>query len=602
MKKIFSFLICMFTCISCTQEPTTEDTAPRTIRPVSRSITPHTTPYINWEDTTKINIIGHGSVTLPWYNGAQGAIPDYILQDYKRSDGWELLYNFCSDEFENAEGGKNYLIFYNKLTGKLRVYYYSKQTITNGTTTIAQFRTSSPSRLFNFNDGYYSLPFYGGNGPIEVCTSNITNSGSHSTSFGWNCFEVELAYDPIAPNNLLHIGFYDQNIKSLYLSGILNLQTDGTIITTDINNPVKPLLNLAGNAAGKAMEDAYVNARKGKRSTKFGAALGSLGSKIVSSGLNLLFGGFLGIFDKTNETRYTVELKTEGTAEFTGSIQSNISSAITPIQNLRIPGTEASDKDNVIPNYDQSLGVWNVVKLPTIELDDVLTPTVYPVTPQPSSYKGYCVDYQRSLYKVPFKKEDIVINPETMACISDYEVEVDYYVISKFDGKYRLAEDGNYDQYITKCVYEEEFSEDEWENVKKNDKTPYSEEYRRIKTIFYELPDYIAEFENTSFSSPQYTYATWINDDAILKNLQQNVKYKQPRTRIYSNYMAKVSVILYPKAPYDEKPILMTKTFKPNIVIRTVAQRPIYIYNPYMKPPYVSSYDLWTQRWDWVNR
>lgn len=602
MKKSLFFLICLFAGYSCTDDIDPNDAYPRELQTVTRSITPRQNPYIDWEDTTKINIVGHGLVTLPWYNGAEGFIPDHVLQDYKRADGWELVYNFCSDEAENIGGNKNFLIFYNKLTGKLRVYYYSRNVVTNGTTTVAQFRTSSASRLFDFNSGYYSIPYNGGVGPIEVCTSNLTNSGSHATAYGWNCFEVELAYDPIATNEHLHIGFYDQNISKLTLSGILSFETDGTIITTNVENSLKPLLNLAGNAAGKAMQDAYVNAHKSKKSTKFGAALGSLGSKIVSSGLNLLFGSFLGRFDKEVELKSTVELKTEGKAEFTGKIQSNIASAIVPIQNLLIPGAPASEHDQLSPLYNMPLGAWNVLNLPTIRLDDVLTPTVYPVTPQPSGYKGYCVDYKRSLQKMPFGKEDIIINPETMACIDDYEVTVDYYVISKFNGEYCLADGGNYNQYLTKCVYEETYTDEEWNKVKENDHTPYTEEYRKIKTMFYELSDYAAEFENSSFSMPQYTFATWIDDDAILKSLQQTVKYKQPKTRYYTNYMAKVSLILYPKAPYNDKPILLTKTFKPNIILNTVTQRPIYIYNPYMKPPYVSSYDLWAQRWSWLTQ
>lgn len=52
--------------------------------------------------------------------------------------------------------------------------------------------------------------------------------------------------------------------------------------------------------------------------------------------------------------------------------------------------------------------------------------------------------------------------------------------------------------------------------------------------------------------------------------------------------------------PYNDKPILSTKTFKPIIILRTINPSPIFVYNPYMKPEYVSSYDLWMNRWDWA--
>lgn len=266
-----------------------------------------------------------------------------------------------------------------------------------------------------------------------------------------------------------------------------------------------------------------------------------------------------------------------------------------------IPGTPASESDHVLPLYDKALGAWNVRNLPRIRLDNMLTPTVYPVTPaRDKKYKEYCVDYERSLEKMPFGKDDIEINPETRACISDYDVKVDYYVISKFDGKYFLADTGNYNQYISKCVYEEQYTANEWEEIKEDDKTPYTEDYRKAKTMFYELNDFWAEFENSSFDMPQYTFPASVSSDAILNSLKQSVKYKTPRSMIFSNYMVKVSVIFYPKAPYNDKPILSTKTFKPIITLRTINPSPIFVYNPYMKPKYVSSYDLWMNRWDWA--
>lgn len=174
-------------------------------------------------------------------------------------------------------------------------------------------------------------------------------------------------------------------------------------------------------------------------------------------------------------------------------------------------------------------------------------------------------------------------------------------MISKFDGKYCLADTGNYNQYISKCVYEEQYTDTkDLDSLRNNDDTPYTWEYKTAKTMFYELDDYRAEFENSSFDLPQYTFPASVSDAAILNSLKQSIKYKTPQTMIYSNYMAKVSVIFYPKAPYNDKPILSTKTFKPIIRLRTINPSPIFVYNPYMKPEYVSSYDLWMKRWDWA--
>ena len=117
--------------------------------------------------------------------------------------------------------------------------------------------------------------------------------------------------------------------------------------------------------------------------------------------------------------------------------------------------------------------------------------------------------------------------------------------------------------------------------------------------MFYELHDSRIQFESSDFNLPQFTYADWMQFDAIQRDLQRMVKYKQPRTSIFTNIMAKVTVIFERKSPYESKPIISTKTFKPRIAIQTVDQVPPIIYNPYMKGPYVPAYDLWVNRWNW---
>lgn len=89
----------------------------------TRAIVPMTSPVFDWADTTNISLLGLNSpVILPWYNGANTQIPYYMLEDYKPEDGWEMVYNYCIDT-PPGEINKSYLIFYNKFTGILRVFY-----------------------------------------------------------------------------------------------------------------------------------------------------------------------------------------------------------------------------------------------------------------------------------------------------------------------------------------------------------------------------------------------------------------------------------------------------------------------------------------------
>lgn len=555
----------------------------------TKSMTPITTPYIDWEDTTKILINNYGMVTLPWYNGAQGSMPESIINDYKKSDGWELLYNFCSDKNENTLGNKNYLIFYNKISGKLRIFYYSPDIITNGTTTIAQLRTENPTWMFAFNNAYASqyMEFMTGN--KEACSSLVTTSDNRSTSLGWNCFDIELAYDPsIGDNNHFGISFYDQNISSLTLKGFLNSKAKGSISTTNVTNSMNPIINLIGDNASEAIEEAYENGVKNKKAENnksvIGGLLGSLGSKIITTGINHLFSSFIARFDKENEEESLIEIHSEGTADFSGNIMSSIPSAIPPIQNLRLPGTEPNSTDYISPLYDKVLGAWSIREIPQIAVDDVLTPTVYPAQSKHPDYKYFCVDYNRYVHFPAFTKTEILVNPETLACISDYDVSIEYFILAKQDGiDYTLK---NHNQYLKDCVYERQ-------------RDSGSDSFSSAETLIYKLGNVI-EFENSDINNPLYSYRKSLGDDIILKQLQTEVTYKVPATQNFDNLIAKITVTFYPKAPYNDKPVVSTKTVKLPPAIRVVEQTPVYIYNPYVKPEYIDDEELWNRRWDWT--
>ena len=106
-------------------------------------------PVFEWWDTTSISLLGINSpVTLPWYNGASTQIPSYMLHNYRPEDGWEMVYNYCINT-SPGEIGKNYIIFYNKLTGILRVFYYNNNNVTSASTTFWGINVSQTTSLLN---------------------------------------------------------------------------------------------------------------------------------------------------------------------------------------------------------------------------------------------------------------------------------------------------------------------------------------------------------------------------------------------------------------------------------------------------------------------
>ena len=105
--------------------------------PATRSITQNISPVFDWWDTTSVALPGVDiPVTLPWYNGSSTQIPYYMLDDYKPEDGWEMVYNYCIDT-PPGEEGKYYLMFYNKFTGVLRVFYYNNHDVAAANITLA---------------------------------------------------------------------------------------------------------------------------------------------------------------------------------------------------------------------------------------------------------------------------------------------------------------------------------------------------------------------------------------------------------------------------------------------------------------------------------
>lgn len=552
MKNLIFAGCLLFMAFSCSEEnlPIEEYNLNSSLK-LSRSISTHLTPYINWENTSLININKIGNVTLPWYSGSKGAIPDFILNDYKKEDGWQLVYNFCSDTIENAEGGKNFIIFYNIISGKLRVFYYNNNFITTGTATIAQFKTDTKSEILNFNESVASI-ISNGTAPLqEVTCTNITTVPSKSSTLGWNCFDVLLSYDPATYPKYLHLGFYDQNIQNISLNGVLNMKTNGTVTSTSVSNPLTWLVDLAGEAAGDAAQKAWdegIKSDKGEEITR--GAMSGLVSGIVTRGIGKIFGSFIALFDKTDKKKSTIELTTDGKIDFNGSISSTQSAAIPSLQKLLLPGSTPDDTNQLLPHYNKPLGVWNIKVLPTIKIDDVLTGEFYSMpTPSylPSNMYCYIADYYR---KAEYHSGEIIINPELEKYIESYTVETQFFIVTKYNGiDYTVP-----NQFMRDCAYEY-IDNDNPSNV----------------TTQYWFPEEFVEFRYQNPNSPQFIFSQ--NDYNYVASQLKDKMYIEPTTKKPDNYIAKVILTINFKDNFERKQVVYSQTCKPSIVLREVERR-----------------------------
>ncbi len=67
-----------------------------------------------------------------------------------------------------------------------------------------------------------------------------------------------------------------------------------------------------------------------------------------------------------------LRFKTNGTAEFTGTMTTISGSEIIPIGNMVVSGTPIISSDHFLPSFEEPLGVWNLQQQPVIKMGDMI--------------------------------------------------------------------------------------------------------------------------------------------------------------------------------------------------------------------------------------
>jgi len=160
---------------------------------VDKSIARSGTLESNWEMIEKVTLPSGISVATPWANYASGDIPVDVMRDIKAEDGWELIAHTMTP---NNEQGHNYLIFHNFTTGILKVFYYLENYQTNNMGIWRLQFDGGVQKYFNFADQVADPICYDGD-RTSIDVTNFTEKASKGFSVGWNCFQVELSYDPL---------------------------------------------------------------------------------------------------------------------------------------------------------------------------------------------------------------------------------------------------------------------------------------------------------------------------------------------------------------------------------------------------------------------
>lgn len=331
----------------------------------------------NWENIDEILLNTSGeAVTAPWCDGATTHLPSDFRKDIKKKDGWRIL--FHTFKKIGLDKKQNYICFYNQFTGYIKIfYYYEGSAKSQGTQWFVRTGNGEKTHLFSLANYIAKSDTAEAN---EILCSNMTGVPTDGINIGWNGFEFEVPYCTDYKGIDLILGAYDTNITSFDFVGKEDLESVGTITTTNKSEGSSGLLrgiaNLAGGQAKKFVDNIVEEADFGSKLTKIISSIPGAGYiSAISSGLNLIFG-------KTTTTTTTsdIKLSTTGNISLTGTGSSQTTADIPPISfnlydimNPNKKGKDGMINHSLVYNIQQSndltehfVGVWALSTAPHI--------------------------------------------------------------------------------------------------------------------------------------------------------------------------------------------------------------------------------------------
>ena len=358
MRKILLFVLCLsvFACEKPEVAPVKLDSS-ETTGPIIPEI-------FDWENVDYVPTGNDVSILMPWANGANALYDPQIKYDFRKSDGWKMLYNtFRTDsQFKNG----SFFGLYNQYRGILRFYTYIKpnSNITSNyleENFVVNSSTGATSSIWNFANQTVIDPQ---NNALE---SRAAKNFQVPSEGGWYVSEIDIAYDP----NLANLSYRDLSLAhDLKFWSVENTTLSGTINGTAKNVSVhtkspfkigdliksiatKPLAvkgvlsSLNQDGISSIYEKAYDEAKK-------------KGIKAVMSGIsNFMLTG------NPNSGSTQTHLKIDLKANFSG--QNTSQGAIKENFQIALPGTsDATNGVGNVPADNEILGIFNLPSRPTV--------------------------------------------------------------------------------------------------------------------------------------------------------------------------------------------------------------------------------------------
>jgi hypothetical protein len=318
----------------------------------------------DWETATYMPSAASSSynpIPVPWNSGTTAIDPN-LVSDYKKNDGWKLVWNTFTPT--TILGDQNYTYFfglYNVYRGLLRVYLW-------------HLANSNATTYVN-----HGLSLYGSGSPIlNFNATDIVDASANKSTFTqilkqqmtsaqgtWFVFQYEMAYDPNMANTSFPSFGLSWQPQWVNLSNITLNGTQTGTIEGYVGNP-----NAGFNFGGLAQEGALTFLGKLNYAQLLGIVDAKDGEKPYTDAFNEASGGivkgfFSGILGGSSSTQ-AVNLTINTQIKLQGNL---ISNGLVADKKFVMPGQSNNQTaDGLIPIYSDVLGVFNVIGTPQINL------------------------------------------------------------------------------------------------------------------------------------------------------------------------------------------------------------------------------------------
>lgn len=381
MKKFILVVLSFSILLACQKEESFDYSYDASACLQTKSVSPFVFDWecVDWMPTPPMQ----SQISVPWTG--QGSIVDFygldIVNDYKYSDGWRLLYSTFTP-YATAPLVNPYFVLYNVYRGTLRIYLYITTSFVATSTYLQDgisivYTAGTQTHLLNYLSGQV-IDNSRRNPRFNQIQAKLNGVNAPLASNRWYMMEYELAYDPqlsVTPYSNLQLvwNLNYVNITNVLISGNSMATLQGTFGSTAPNyvealqngrmNAVTGIMSILGLDFLNSKYDPNTGSNTlGLSNSVFSALLSGITSAVgtISGGLpSIAYNILNAVFGGTNNSSGTpISLRYKSQLSLSGSCQESGSFPSMPIS-WWVPGTIGiGGAQGFIPLYDDPLGVF----------------------------------------------------------------------------------------------------------------------------------------------------------------------------------------------------------------------------------------------------